>query len=118
LDLEGHFRSRSGLCRSAKGSEEKTAAETQSSDKKENKSLRATSPTGEIVRKALVRLIVLFSLVLSGTSFAASAVLAQNPSPEELKHKVEAYLRNLFAFGPETKLVVGDFKETGLPGLL
>jgi protein-disulfide isomerase len=52
------------------------------------------------------------------TSFFAPAVKAQNPSPEELKHKVELYLRNMFAFGPETTLVVGDFKETGLPGLL
>ena len=35
------------------------------------------------------------------TSFYAPAVFAQNPSPEELKHKVELYLRNMFAFGPE-----------------
>jgi protein-disulfide isomerase len=52
------------------------------------------------------------------TSFYAPAVFAQNPSPEELKHKVELYLRNMFAFGPETKLLVGDFKETGMPGVL
>lgn len=70
------------------------------------------------MRKALVRLFLLFAMALSGSSFGAPAVLAQNPSPEELNHKVEAYLRNLFAFGPETKLVVGDFKETGLQGLL
>ena len=70
------------------------------------------------MRKALVRLILLIAVALSGSSLGAPAVQAQNPSPEELKHKVEAYLRNLFAFGPETKLAVGDFKETGLPGLL
>jgi len=35
-----------------------------------------------------------------------------------LKQKVDAFLRNLFAFGPEVKLAVGDFKETGIPGLL
>jgi len=52
------------------------------------------------------------------TSFYAPTVFAQNPSPEELKHKVELYLRNMFAFGPETKLLVGDFKETGMPGVL
>ena len=52
------------------------------------------------------------------TSFYAPAVFAQNPSPEELKHKVELYLRNMFAFGPETKLAVGEFKETGMPGVL
>ncbi len=43
---------------------------------------------------------------------------AQTPTPAELKQKVEAYLRNMFAFGPDVKLVVGDFKETGIPGLL
>jgi protein-disulfide isomerase len=48
----------------------------------------------------------------------APAISAQNLPPDELKHKVDAYLRNLFAFGPDVKLVVGDFKETGLPGLL
>jgi protein-disulfide isomerase len=57
-------------------------------------------------------------LGMVSASFCATSVLAQNPSPEELKHKVDLYLRNLFAFGPEVKLVVGDFKETGLPGLL
>jgi protein-disulfide isomerase len=57
-------------------------------------------------------------VLASVTSFCATSALGQNPSPEELKHKVELYLRNMFAFGSETKLVVGDFKETGLPGLL
>jgi protein-disulfide isomerase len=59
---------------------------------------------------------VLISLV--SVALCAPAILAQNLPPDELKHKVDAYLRNLFAFGPEVKLVVGDFKETGLPGLL
>jgi protein-disulfide isomerase len=59
---------------------------------------------------------VLISVV--SVALCAPAISAQNLPPDELKHKVEAYLRNLFAFGPEVKLVVGDFKETGLPGLL
>jgi protein-disulfide isomerase len=50
--------------------------------------------------------------------FAVPNALAQNPTPAELKHKVDLYLRNMFAFGPDVKLVVGDFKETGVPGLL
>jgi protein-disulfide isomerase len=44
--------------------------------------------------------------------------LAQSPAPEELKKKVDAYVRDMFAFGPDVKLTVGDFKETGIPGLL
>jgi len=43
---------------------------------------------------------------------------AQGPSPEELKKKVDAYLRNMFAFGPDVKLAVGDFKESGVANLL
>jgi protein-disulfide isomerase len=68
------------------------------------------------VRRTLVRLIVWLAMVSSGSAFSTRA--QQNPSPEELKHKVESYLRNMFAFGPETKLTVGDFKETGMPGVL
>ena len=43
---------------------------------------------------------------------------AQSPSAEELKRKVDAYLRNMFAFGPDVKLAVGDFKESGVANLL
>jgi protein-disulfide isomerase len=50
--------------------------------------------------------------------FSAAQSSAQNPTPAELKHKVEAYLRNMFAFGPDIKVAVGDFKDTGIPGLL
>ena len=48
----------------------------------------------------------------------SSAAIAQAPMHAELKQKIESYLRNMFAFGPDVKLVVGDFKETGIPGLL
>ncbi len=59
------------------------------------------------------------TLILSSTiGLCGSSVLAQSPSSAELKHKVDVYLRNMFAFGPDVKLVVGDFKETGIPGLL
>jgi protein-disulfide isomerase len=63
---------------------------------------------------------IVFAVLLSACafSFCVPCVLAQNPSPAELKHKVDLYLRNMFAFGPDVKLVVGDFKETGVPGLL
>jgi protein-disulfide isomerase len=66
------------------------------------------------------RLQIVFAVLSSACAFSVwvPCVLAQNPSPAELKHKVDLYLRNLFAFGPDVKLVVGDFKETGVPGLL
>ena len=43
---------------------------------------------------------------------------AQSAAPEELKKKVDGYLRYMFAFGPEVKLAVGDFKESGVGNLL
>jgi len=61
---------------------------------------------------------VLCALVFTASSFSATELSAQNPTPDELKHKVEAYLRNMFAFGPAIKIAVGDFKDTGIPGLL
>jgi len=42
----------------------------------------------------------------------------QAPSTDELKKKVDAYLRNMFAFGPDVKLTVGDFKESSVANLL
>src|SRR5262245_6979387 len=42
----------------------------------------------------------------------------QAPSTEELKNKVDAYLRNMFAFGPDVKLTVADFRESGVANLL
>src|SRR5215471_17390875 len=44
-------------------------------------------------------------------------VRAQAPSVEELKKKVDGYLRNMFAFGPDVKLAVGEFKESGVANL-
>ncbi len=59
------------------------------------------------------------TLILASTiGLWASSVLAQSPSSAELKHKVDVYLRTMFAFGPDVKLAVGDFRETGIPGLL
>jgi len=48
----------------------------------------------------------------------ALPVQAQTPSSEELKRKVDAYLHYMFAFGPDVKLTIGDFKETGVASLL
>jgi protein-disulfide isomerase len=50
---------------------------------------------------------------------------AQSPStaasvatPAEIHKTIEAYLRHLYAFGPEAKLTFGPMRETGVPGLL
>jgi hypothetical protein len=36
---------------------------------------------------------------------------AQTPPPEELKKKVDAYLRYMFAFGTDVKLAVGTSRK-------
>lgn len=59
---------------------------------------------------------------------AASAAFAQqtrppgpsatNASPSPIQKSVEAYLRNLYAFGPDVQVTVGPLKESSSPGLL
>ena len=68
--------------------------------------------------KLWLRTVCAVLVAAAAYGFAVPDALAQSPTPAELKHKVDLYLRNMFAFGPDVKLVVGDFKETGVPGLL
>jgi len=58
----------------------------------------------------------MIAMVLGGACAGAQA--QQTPSAEELKKKVDAYVRYMFAFGPDVKLTVSDFKESGVPNLL
>src|SRR5258708_21300602 len=48
----------------------------------------------------------------------ASAPASSAATYAEIHKTVEAYLRHLYAFGPETKLTFGPLKETGVPDLL
>jgi protein-disulfide isomerase len=63
-----------------------------------------------------LRIVILFGIVMVGLSAQISR--AQSPAPQELKKKVDAYLRNMFAFGPDVKLTVSEFKESGVANLL
>jgi len=47
----------------------------------------------------------------------SAAVSAPGASSQTQKN-IEAYLRNLYAFGPDVQLVVGPLKETSIEGLL
>ncbi|MDP9337683.1 MAG: thioredoxin domain-containing protein [Acidobacteriota bacterium] len=60
-------------------------------------------------------------------SFLAPAIIgaqqsqpatAQKSAQSEIQKSVEAYLRNLYAFGSDTQVTVGPPKETNIPGLL
>ena len=46
-----------------------------------------------------------------------SAVAMKHPE-SDIQKNVEAYLRNMYAFGPDTQVTVGPPKETSIPGLL
>jgi protein-disulfide isomerase len=70
-------------------------------------------------------LLAVATLLPSVLSVPALAQQAQSPasatsivSPAEMQRTIEAYLRRLYAFGSDTKLTFGPFKETGISGLL
>ena len=73
--------------------------------------------------KTLIRLtaIVLAPLVtLTALAQQPSAASANAPTPAltQAQKSIEAYLRNLYAFGPDVKLVVGPLKESPVEGIL
>jgi protein-disulfide isomerase len=67
------------------------------------------------VTKALLKVACVCIVTLA---LFARGSWGQAPSTDDLKKRIDAYLRNMFAFGPDVKLAVGDFKESGVPNLL
>src|SRR5438034_4076508 len=68
-----------------------------------------------------------FSAILALSVFAHAAAAQQPKStpaapapaaPSQTQKKVEAYLRHLYAFGPDVQVVVGPLKESPVEGLL
>ena len=53
------------------------------------------------------------AILVVGTAHAQAPAAA----PSQTQKSVEAYLRNLYAFGPEVKVAVGTFTETSVEGL-
>jgi len=49
---------------------------------------------------------------------AKPAAATAPAAPSQTQKNIEAYLRNLYAFGPDVQLVVGPLKETPVDGLL
>jgi len=48
----------------------------------------------------------------------APAPSATDTPPSLIQKSVEAYLRNLYAFGPDVQVTVGPLKESSVPGLM
>jgi len=77
--------------------------------------------------KTALSLSLVFSFTMSFTMFASrvrgqqapSATIAPAPAaPSPTQKNIEAYLRHLYAFGPDVLLVVGPPKATPIEGLL
>lgn len=73
------------------------------------------------MKTLLLAVAILISNLMSDPVFAQqapSASSAAEVSLAEMQKTIEAYLRHLYAFGGDTTLTLGTFKETGIPGLL
>ena len=73
--------------------------------------------------KTLLRLSVV--LAISLPTYASPAEQARPSTsgaapaaPSQTQKDIEAYLRNLYAFGPDVKVIVGPLKESPVAGLL
>jgi protein-disulfide isomerase len=76
--------------------------------------------------KTLLRLFVILAVSLLAQASPAQqakpstngAAPAAPAAPSQTQKDIEAYLRNLYAFGPDVKLVVGPLKESPVAGVL
>ncbi len=79
--------------------------------------------------RSFVKKLLRFNAILT-LSLLALTVQAQQPkptgtgvtsaassAPSQTQKNIEAYLRNLYAFGPDVKLIVGPLKESAVEGI-
>jgi protein-disulfide isomerase len=60
----------------------------------------------------------MFSPSLRGQQPAAVPATSATAGPSQVQKGIEAYLRNLYAFGPDVQVTVGTLKETPVAGLM
>jgi len=60
-------------------------------------------------------LVAAFCFLIAPILFAQQS---NPPTPSPIQKSVEAYLRNLYAFGPDVQVTVGPLKESSVPGLM
>lgn len=72
--------------------------------------------------KTLVRFAAILAAFLGGSTAQAQQSSAASgnaaPAATQAQRNIEAYLRNLYAFGPDVKLIVGSLKESPVQGML
>jgi protein-disulfide isomerase len=65
--------------------------------------------------------ILAFSMLASdacGQQAAATAAKPASAAPTQTQKNIEAYLRNIYAFGPDVKVTVGPLTDSGAEGIL
>jgi protein-disulfide isomerase len=67
--------------------------------------------------KSIFKIAALLTVLCAGRQMQAQTAVAP-PAPPQLQKTIEAYLRNLYAFGPDVAVVVGSTKESMVAGLL
>src|SRR6266704_1709711 len=59
-----------------------------------------------------------FALAAAGQQPKSAPAVPASAAPSQTQKNVEAYLRHLYAFGPDVQVVVGPLKESPVEGLL
>lgn len=72
----------------------------------------------KLMAMASAALLPLHAQAQQQTPAAAGTSPAALASPSQTQKHIEAYLRNLYAFGPDVKLTVGPLKESQVEGVL
>jgi protein-disulfide isomerase len=74
------------------------------------------------LKKALSLIAILaFSMLVNdarGQQAAATAAKPASAAPTQTQKNIEAYLRNIYAFGPDVKVTVGPLADSGVDGVL
>ena len=74
------------------------------------------------MKKALSLIAILaFSMLANdarGQQAAATAAKPASAAPTQTQKNIEAYLRNIYAFGPDVKVTVGPLTDSGVDGVL
>lgn len=73
--------------------------------------------------RTILRFIAILALGLTahismGQQASPATTVGAGVAPSQTQKNIEAYLRNLYAFGPDVKLIVGPLKESPVEGLL
>jgi len=72
--------------------------------------------------KRLLRFSAIMATLVASTTYAqqrnAAAANGTAGASTQAQKNIEAYLRNLYAFGPDVKLIVGPLKESPVEGIL